>query len=293
MKTILVTGGAGFIGSHTVDALLRAGHKVIVYDEFTTGDYSNLLEAREFSNFTLEEGNICNKERLMQVFIEHEPESVIHLAAMTHVGECERAPEACFQNNVVGTFTVTRLCAMFHANLVFASSAAVYLSPSSMPIDEHGTLTNKGQYGNSKILGEMIVRSAGLTTAIFRFFNVFGPRATGGVIKSFLYAKEGVCDYLLCGDGKQTRDFIFVGDIVKMLVKAAVNEKSGLYNLCTGKGTTVRQVLDMIDPEAQPRYMPPVPCEIRHSIGDPSKAKRDLKFKPQVQLKDWIDSLMG
>jgi UDP-glucose 4-epimerase len=276
---ILVTGGSGFIGSHLVEAYQNRA-EVIVLDNFRTGHRKNLEGLR----CRLVEGSItdqCLVDSLMQ-----DVDYVFHLAALVSVPESMSLPAETVDINVLGLLHVLNAARQHGVKkLCFASSAAVYGENPSNPKTETLAPDPRSPYAVTKLDGEYYcsgyTREGWLPTACLRFFNVFGPRqdpnsAYAAAVPIFLQRAKANLPITIYGDGKQTRDFIFVQDIVGALAFAAENEAAtGVFNAGYGQSMTiidlVGRILALTGSESEIRYLPPRAGDIRHSASDPSR----------------------
>lgn len=292
MKTILVTGGAGFIGSHVCDLLFKKGHNVIVYDDLSHAEFGNLQVPKDPKRLMFHHGSVLDEDKLREVIESHNIDSIIHLAAVASVPDCEDNPRHCFAVNVAGTSAILGAAKTLGVSITFASSAAVYADMNVLRISENHELLPESQYGMSKLIGEKLIESYrtsyGVSSCVFRFFNVFGPRQKGGVVAKFLKCAKEKKRLVMHGDGNQTRDFIFVGDIARMLVQATLNNQTGTYNLCSGKGTKIKDLARMIQPKGRVIYVEQEGFEIQKSVGNPLRAERRLDFHCEVKLDNWI-----
>ena len=227
---VLVSGGAGFIGSHLVKTLVRAGYQVKVLDNLSTGSINNLsdlLNAIEFVNGDVRDYNVV--ERAIRGV-----DAVVHLAALIDVAESVKKPDLYFYVNVKGTYNVAKASKNVSI-LVFASSSAVYGEPIRVPISEDHPLMPRSPYAASKVSGEAFVNAFaaqyGFRSIVLRFFNVYGPkqsRAYAGVISEFIRRVSKGEPLIIFGDGEQTRDFVHVSDIVNAIMISLKNEKLGV-----------------------------------------------------------------
>ena len=291
---VLVTGGAGFIGSSLVHALIAGGDTVAVVDDLSTGTVANLHPGASFRSLDVLD------PALVQVMADFAPEAVVHLAAQTDVQRSIADPERDRAVNVDGTVAVARAAAAAGARVMLsASSAAVYGDPETLPILETAPKRPINPYGASKLAAESALAQAlagtGVDFACMRFANVYGPRqdwrGEGGVV-AILGAKFAAGERpVIFGDGTQTRDFIYVGDVVAFILCALDAETplaSGspdgpAYNVSTGTATSVEQVASYlralsgvlvgIDHEAVRAG------DIRHSVLDPAKAAAALEWR--------------
>lgn len=288
---ILVTGGAGFIGSHIVDSLLRLGHDVTVVDNFYSGTRANLnTEARFFEMDILD-------PRLKEVFREEKPECVIHQAAQANAPKSMEQPGFDSMVNIVGTLKVLENCRDFEVEkIIYASSAAVYGTPSGLPIDENHPVRPISNYGVSKHTPEHFLKIFselyGIKYMVLRYANVYGPRqdphGEGGVVSIFLDRMINGKEVYIYGDGRQTRDFIYVSDIVEANIRAMAYTVNDVVNVSTGVGTEVIQLFTelktLLGKDIEPTYREPRPGDIVESYLDNTKAKRLLHWEPKFSL---------
>jgi UDP-glucose 4-epimerase len=302
---ILVTGGAGFIGSHLINDLLKKGHSVLVLDNLSSGKKQNLEKAFSNEDFTFILGDIRDDAALKDAL--KGVNAVAHLAALIDVTSSVTDPVTTNDVNVAGTLKVLQSAVKGNVSqFVFASSTAVYGEAKVLPITEETPLNPISPYAASKVAGEAYCKSFqscyGLNTVILRFFNVYGPRSENspysGVITKFLRQALKNEALNIYGDGEQTRDFIHVNDIVAALILALENPKVGgeTFNVCTGVQTSINELANTInlitERNLNPKYSPARTGEIRFSYGDPSKAEDKLEFKSKVSLKEGITQLL-
>ncbi|GAV32200.1 nucleoside-diphosphate-sugar epimerases [Coriobacteriaceae bacterium EMTCatB1] len=296
---VLVTGGAGFIGSNLVWALLNGGHEVHVVDDLSTGRFDNLHPAAMMRTLDI------TSERFPDAVAEICPEAIVHLAAQTSVPASVQDPERDRLVNVEGTRAVARAAkACGVSRVLSASSAAVYGEPSELPLPETAAKRPANPYGRSKLEAEAVLaaelRESGVDFASLRFSNVYGPRqdwhGEGGVVAIFAAAMSSGRSPVLFGSGAQTRDFIYVGDVVSAIL-AALERSSPLagegedgpaYNISTGTETSLDLLVAHL--RAATRYGGPVehaPAregDIERSALDPSKARSVLGWHARVPL---------
>jgi nucleoside-diphosphate-sugar epimerase len=296
----LVTGGAGFIGSHTVDELVRLGHDVVVLDDLSTGKLANLAQARSKIQFM--QDSVVNLDALRQAC--REVECVIHLAAQTSVPRSVKDPIETNLINVNGTLNV--LVAARDAKVkrvVFASSCAVYGKSAVLPICEDARLEPISPYGLSKQVGEgygrVFQEMYGLEFVSLRYFNVFGPRQDpgspySGVLSLFNAALLGGTQPTIYGDGEQSRDFVYVENVVDAILLAAETKGApGLaINIGTGNRCTLNQTLALLEQitgrPARAKYAPPRDGDIRDSQADISLAKKALGYQPRIAFDEGL-----
>lgn len=309
MAHILVTGAAGFIGSHTTDQLLRAGHRVTGVDDFRTGRRENLAAALASPLFALHELDVAIPGALAELAAGLRPDAIVHLAALVSVPESLRDPELNFRLNVRATHEVAEAARRGGVpRIVFASSAAVYGNAADLPLHEHTAPHPVSPYGAAKLASEALLlghgAAFGLTVRCQRYFNVFGPRQDptspySGVISVFARRLQAGQAVTVFGDGNQTRDFISVHDVARANVIAATRPglASGVANICTGRGTSLREVLAVFAsayPDSPaPVHAPERAGDIRHSVGAPDEAARALGFRVEVTVEHGLRELIG
>jgi UDP-glucose 4-epimerase len=287
-----VTGGAGFIGSHVVDALVGRGDEVHVVDNLATGRRENVNAAA-----TLHERDI--REPLDDLFAELRPELVVHLAAQADVGTSVAQPVLDAQVNVLGTIHVLEAARAHGAQVVFSSTGGAIYGEAERPVPEDAERRPLSPYGTSKLAGEAYLSTwnalHGASHVVLRFGNVYGPRQLakleGGVVAIFLdrlRAGEGVRIY---GDGEQTRDFVYVGDIVSAVL-AAIGHDGGVFNVGTGRATSVNELFDacrrVAGVEAEAERSEARPGDLRHSVLDAALAERELGWRAETPLDEGL-----
>ena len=308
MKTILVTGAAGFIGSHTVEKLLTEGCRVIGVDNFRTGRRDNLGAALENPNFVLREGDVAADNFLDGLVAEYLPAAIIHLAALVSVPESIANPELNYRLNLYATYLVAE-AARRHCvpRVVYASSAAVYGNCTSFPLEEGSSTIPISPYGAAKLASEALLlghaAAFGFTVRCQRYFNVYGPRQDptspySGVISLFLKSFRAGVAVTVFGDGNQTRDFISVTDVARANTIAALHSdiSSGVVNICTGQQLSLRRILEIFSTEFPgahtPLFAAPRPGDIVHSCGSAIKARDELGFSAQIGIKTDLTELI-
>lgn len=304
----LVTGGAGFIGSHLSGLLLDNGHEVVVVDNLSTGTISNISGFVDSPNLKFIELDICNNKRLSDVFVGID--WVFHLAALADIVPSIENPESYFHANVVGTLNIAQLSVQNNVKkVVYAASSSCYGIPGKFPTDESSACDPKYPYALTKYLGEQILRHwnsvYGLPTISLRLFNVYGPRARtsgtyGAVFGVFLAQKLAGAPFTIVGDGTQTRDFTFVLDVCKAFLAAAQSNLSGeIMNVGSGNTYTLNELVRLLDGPTV--SIPKRPGEPDCTFADITKIKKSLNWIPTVSLEqgvnimlaninDWIDA---
>ena len=300
---ILVTGGAGFIGSHLVDRLIDASHDVIVLDNFSTGKARNLSHSQRSPNLRLMRADI---RRISQSLLKRlrRVDRVCHLAAVTSVQQSIRDPVFTTEVNVVGTLNVLEVAKALKAErVVFASSAAVYGTPRTFPISEDASISPISPYGASKAASEHYLRSFeenhGIEAVSLRLFNVYGPRQTpgqyAGVISIFAKRALNHQPLQIFGDGSQTRDFIYVSDVIDATIAALdKNLRSRVLNIASGAETTILELAKMIQEIAksqiESKFSPRLAGDIARSVADITRARNELDFAPRISLADGLSA---
>lgn len=295
----MVTGGAGFIGSHLVDALLARGDEVHVVDNLATGSRENLASGVELHELDIrDEGLALLGERVR-------PEVVFHLAAQADVGTSVERPVFDADVNVLATVRVLETARAARARMVFTSSGGAIYGECGRPAREDDDPQPLSPYGASKLAGEQYIatwnRLYGASHVVCRLANVYGPRQLarleGGVIAIFLDRLRDGEETVIFGDGEQTRDFVYVGDVVAALVAASKASAGGVFNIGTGVGTPVRELhqlcADVAGVEQEPRFAAERPGDLRHSVIDPSRAASDLGWRPGTTLAAGLSSTYG
>jgi UDP-glucose 4-epimerase len=290
----IVTGGAGFIGSHLVDALVARGDEVHVVDNLVTGSRDNLPSTVELHELDIRD------EALEQVTAQLQPEVVFHLAAQADVGTSVERPVFDAEVNVVGTIRVLEAARPPGARIVFASSGGAIYGECERPAQETDEPRPVSPYAASKFAGEQYLatwnRLHGATHVTCRLANVYGPRqrATleGGVVAVFLDRLRDGRKTEIFGDGSQTRDFVFVGDVVAAFLAAASAQAAGIYNVGSGVATTVAELhrlcAETAGVDEQPQFSPDRPGDLRHSLLDASQAERELGWRTETSVAEGL-----
>jgi len=296
----LVTGGAGFIGSHTVEELVRRGRDVVVLDDVSTGKAANLAEAKTKIKFI--QASITDLDAVREAC--RDVDCVIHLAAQTSVPRSVKDPIETNAINVDGTLNVLEASREAHVKrVVFACSCAVYGKTTILPIREGTALAPMSPYGLSKQVGEAYGRQFqdlyGLEFVSLRYFNVYGPRQDpgspySGVLSLFNAALLGGTQPTVYGDGEQSRDFVYVEDVVQANVRAAEAKAApGLsINVGTGSRYTLNQTLALLEKitgrPVRANYAAPREGDIRDSQADISRARETLEYLPRIQFEEGL-----
>jgi len=297
MSKVLVTGGAGFIGSNTVDLLLEKGYSVVVVDDLSTGRSANLNRKAVFHKADI------RSPELDSLFKREKPEYVIHLAAQIDVRKSVADPAYDAGINVLGSINLLECCRRNGVKkIVYASSGgAVYGEPQYNPVDEKHRIKPICPYGASKYAAEKYVEvyaaSYGIEYCILRYGNVYGPRqdplGEAGVVAVFTGLLKHGKRPVIFGDGGQTRDFCYVGDVA--LANLLGLERAGVsrvYNIGSGVETSVNEVtaklIEAVGADVEPLHSDPVPGEVRRICLDARLAGMELAWKPTVNLKSGL-----
>ncbi|MDU4697233.1 MULTISPECIES: NAD-dependent epimerase/dehydratase family protein [Paenibacillus] len=296
---VLVTGGAGFIGRHTVQRLVDQGDEVVVVDTGLAGNPRKMDES--VRGYAVD----IVSEELERIFAEERPEAVIHLAAQTSVRRSLHNPTGDAETNILGTIRLLQQCVRYEVRrIVFASSAAVYGNPEHLPIEESHATEPLSFYGVSKRVSEMYIQSFneryGLNYSILRYANVYGirERRTGedGVLTAFVERLMAGLPLEVYGDGLQTRDFVYVKDVAEANVLALRCTGSQVLNVSSGRGISLLEALGMLKEmsgrNVQPQFRPAQAGDIEQSVLDNGKARDVLWWEPRYSLYDGLLEMM-
>jgi UDP-glucose 4-epimerase len=297
---ILVTGGAGFIGSHVVDAYIAGGHEVVVLDSLWShggGRRENIPENVSFVHMDIQD------DEIQRIFVDYKPEVVCHHAAQHSVAIGSRDPKLDARVNVVGMLNVLEAAVKAETRkVIFASSAATYGDAAPMPVDETAPQLPMSPYGITKMVTEHYLRfykaEHGLDYTVLRYGNVYGPRqdpnGEAGVIAIFLgrfLARQGV---RIDWDGEQTRDYVYVGDVARINVMALTQGGGETYVVGTGRKTSVNEIyralVDVTGFEAPVTHGERRPGDARDVYFDPAKALRELGWRAETPLLDGMQA---
>jgi len=288
---VLVTGGAGFVGSHLVERLVKEGYRVILVDNLLRGNMSNLPRLLKDAEFV--EGDIRNYE-LMDGII-RKVDTVIHLAALSRVMPSIENPELCFENNVKGTEIIARLCSKYNRKLIFSSSREVYGTAKYLPVDESHPLNPENPYGASKVAAESIIRAYskcyGLNYTILRLTNVYGSRDFDRVIPTFIKDAQEGKDLIVYGADK-VLDFIYIDDVVNAFINSIEIDEDHVLNIGSGIGTSILELAKLVKKitggNGNILVKEKRKGEVDKFIANIEKAKEVLKWKPTVGLEEGI-----
>lgn len=288
---VLVTGGAGFVGSHVVDALIKQGYQVVVVDNLSTGRLENINRTATFY-----QADIYNSE-LEGIFEKERPEFVNHQAAQTVIQKSNEDPAFDARQNILGSLNLILQCLRFGVKkVVYASSAGIYGEPEYRPVDENHLVTPISYYGISKHTVEHYLHLAhlqhSLSYVVLRYSNVYGPRQNpkgeAGVVAIFTRQMLQGERPTIFGKGDKTRDYVCVADVVMANLLAMEKSINGVYNIGTGVETSDQEMFDLLAGltgyQSNPHYAPVRKGEIYRICLDCSKAQKELGWQPQFLL---------
>lgn len=310
MKKVLVTGAAGFIGSHLVDALLRRGDRVIGLDNFNSFydpaiKHENLHVASDNDSFTLHEGDICDEEFVRSIFKREAPEVVVHLAAWAGVRPSLENPHIYHQVNVIGSQHILDACRDFElSHLVFASSSSVYGGSTRIPFTEDDPVFGPiSPYAATKRMNELMAHVYShiysLNTTLLRFFTVYGPRQRPEMaIHKFARLIEEGKPIPMFGDGSTRRDYTYIDDIIDGVLKAVDRPfRYEIFNLGESHTTTLRELIDMLarhmEKPARIQQQDLQPGDVEITYANIEKAKEMLGYDPQFSMDQGISRFVA
>lgn len=293
-KNVLITGGAGFIGSHVGDLLFEKGYKVIVVDNLSSGFDYNLNKNAKFYNLDI------NSPDLEKVFKENKIDYVFHFAAQANVSFSTKFPTVDATENILGSINILQLAKKYGVKkFIPASTAAVYGVPKNLPVDEVHDTTCLSFYGVSKLTMEKYTELFGIDYIIFRFANVYGPRQSAhgeaGVVAIFADKMKKNEDITIHGDGEQTRDFVYVSDISEACLSAIETDiKNEIINVSTNTAISVNKLFEVMaakyNYKKNPIHDEERPGDIKHSILDNKKCIKLLGITPKTSVEKGLES---
>ncbi|MBA7527725.1 UDP-N-acetylglucosamine 4-epimerase [subsurface metagenome] len=299
MKKVIVTGGAGFIGSHLSEELARRDYHVVILDDLSTGKIENVELLLKKKNVEFIQGSVTDLPLLRKLF--RGAYYVFHQAAIVSLPRSIENPQVCHEANTSGTLNM--LLAARDRNVkkvVYASSSSVYGDTPTLPKRENMLPNPQSPYAVTKVAGEyycsVFQQVYALPTVCLRYFNVYGPRQDpnsqyAAVIPRFIKRSREGNPPIIFGDGEQTRDFTFVKDTVEANTLAVESDACGVFNISRGESITINRlaklIIELVGNEVEPIYQDPRPGDIRHSLADISKAKT-FGYEPMYGLKDGL-----
>lgn len=290
---VIITGGAGFIGSHIADGLIIKGHQVMILDDFSAGNRAFVNAAAKVAEADIRDAGAVNR-----AFAEHKPEAVFHLAAMVELRESFKDPKAAYDVNVAGSMNIINASkAAGVKKFIFSSSAAVYGDNHNLPIKESEPVKPTSPYGEQKAEIENALKESGIPSVVLRYSNVYGPRqgtvGEGGVVAIFCKRLVASASLVIFGNGEQTRDFIFVSDVVSANLKALASEVTyAICNISTGIETSVNELASALLSVSQKRatieHTESVPGEVLRNSLDGRFARETLSWEPKTNMPEGL-----
>ncbi len=294
----LVTGGAGFIGSHLVEKLAKKKYEVTVLDNLSTGNLKNLKKVRDKIKFV--KCDISKKKNFFRIFKGND--YIFHLAGLSQTTESIKKPKKYYKTNVDGTLNI--LNTVQHIKIkkfIYAASASCYGNPKNIPTSENSKINNLTPYAFTKWKAEQLVinksKKQNFPAISLRLFNVYGPRSLAtssysSVISIFLKLKKKNKPLTIFGNGTQTRDFIHVSDVADIMIKAAEsNIYNGTYNVGSQISVSINKIAKIFKSKIK-KYLPPRKGEPTHSKANITKIKKKLKWKPKISINKGIKLLI-
>ena len=311
MAKVLVTGGAGNIGSFIVDQCLELGHEVVVVDNFYNGKYRNIAHHLAKKRIQLETIDIGSYEMVRYAFEKHRPDYVSHQASLM-IMDSNKFPHKAIETNITGTFNIIQACVEFQVKkLTYGSSASVYGNLRFIPVTEDHPFDNRTMYGATKIAKEALMESWAFSHGVpfvgFRYFNIYSERQGIGAFYTQVFQKwiHGIyenSEIIMYGHGEQTMDLVHSSDAARANVLAMFNRdvKNEFFNVGTGKETSLKQLLALIekllDKKALVKRVESDPHLVRRRCSSIEKIRKMLGFEPQVEVEEgtrrYIDYLI-
>ncbi len=296
----LVTGGAGFIGSHLSKYLLERGHSVCVLDNLSTGSMDRLKDTMDSIEFIM--GDIKNRDDLKIAM--RACDGVFHQAALVAVQESYLMQQEYHDVNVTGTKNILEIAREYGIRVVYASSSSVYGTPQSVPIREDAPHAPENPYGKTKsdceVISQTHMGDDGAGVMGLRYFNVYGRGQTGayaGVITQFMRRLKSGLGPIINGDGLQTRDFVNVMDVAEANLGAMTSTRhDGFFNIGTGNSVTINKLADIMtrvyELDVSAEYSEPLQGDVPHSMADTQIAARDIPWQHSINLEDGLSKLI-
>jgi UDP-glucose 4-epimerase len=304
-KRVLVTGGAGFIGSHVVDRLVNQSYEVRILDNLSAGKLANIQTHLNSGNVEFVKGDIRDATKVNESLTD--VDYVVHMAALVSVPHSVEDPNLTFDINLLGTLNLLRSSIAKQIDrFIYISSCAVCGDPETLPITEQTKTNPISPYAESKLVGERYALGFNerqlLGSVVLRFFNVYGPRQGmndySGVITKFIDQCNQKLPLTIYGDGSQTRDFVNVKDVAQAVLASIESSRAEgeVFNIGTGTVTSITQlakaIMDLAGSRTDITYLSPRPGDIRGSYADITKAKTLLGYQPTISLKDGLQDLL-
>ena len=298
MKRILITGGAGFIGSHLAEHLLKKNNKITIIDNFSTGNLSNIRDIKD--KVKIISANVSKIGTWGNFF--KNKDIVFHLAALSDIVPSVENPSDYFNSNVVGTYNVLEMTRKYKIKkFIYAASSSCYGIPKKYPTSEEAEIAPQYPYALTKNLGEQLVihwnRIYKIPATSLRLFNVYGPRVKnsnnyGAMFGIFMAQKLANKPFTVVGDGTQTRDFTYVTDVCEAFEAVAKNKNciGQIYNIGSGKTISINKIVSFLD--GKKIFIPKRPGEPKSTFADISKIRKETNWTPKVNIKQGISLML-
>ena len=301
LENAIVTGGAGFIGSHLVDYLLKEDYKVTVIDNFSSGRIDNLVQHKKNKNLRIVNADVADFKNIKKYF--NKIDYVFHLAALADIVPSIKNPLSYHHSNVEGTISVLEASRINNIKrFIYAASSSCYGIPTKFPTPETAQMSPQYPYALTKYLAEQYVmhwnKIYGLPSLSLRMFNVYGPRsrtsgAYGAVFGVFLAQKISEKPFTIVGDGNQTRDFVFVSDVVKAYVLSAKSDLKGeIFNIGSGEDQSINKLANLLGGEKK-IYIPKRPGEPDKTLADITQIKKKIGWQPKISLEEGVKIMLN
>jgi UDP-glucose 4-epimerase len=299
-EKVIVTGGAGFIGSHLVEKLVEKGLKVIVIDNFSSGNIKNLEKIK--NKIYIKKVDICNYSSLEKIFKKNNINCIFHLAGKADIVPSIKNPKLYYDTNVTGTINLLELCRIYGIKkIIYTASSTCYGIPKRFPTSETDKITPMYPYALTKKIGEDLILHYGkvykISAISLRLFNVYGPRSRtsgtyGAVMGVFLAQKINNYPLTIVGNGQQTRDFTFVSDIINAIFLVFKNKKKtvGVFNVGSGKTVSVMTLAKKLSKKYI--FIPKRPGEPDCTFANISKIKKYYKWEPKINLDQGLNIIL-
>ena len=295
MKNFLITGGAGFVGSHLAEKLIENGNEVTIIDDLNTGEKDNLEKISDKINFV--KGDIRDATLLRNEF--KEKDGIFHQAARASVQESFEKTEEYFDVNVKGTENIFKQAMEYGIKVVFASSSSVYGNPKELPINENASKNPINPYAETKVEKEKLAEKyakTGLKVIGMRYFNIFGDRQSkeyAGVVKLFLERIQEKLPPKINGDGSQARDFVFVEDVVSANIMAMESDiEHAFFNVGTNTNISVLELANVMIKAAnldiKPVFGPALEGDVKTTLADIGFIEKSLGWQPTISINEWL-----
>lgn len=295
MKDFLITGGAGFVGSHLAEELIKKGNSVTILDDLNTGKMSNLEKIKDKIKFV--QGDIRDKNILKEIM--KDKDGVFHQAARASVQESFEKPEEYQDVNVNGTENIFAQAKEYGIKVVYASSSSIYGNPIELPIKENASKNPINPYAETKVEKEKLAEKyagMGLKVIGMRYFNIFGERQSkeyAGVVKLFLENIQNKIPPKINGDGSQARDFVYVGDVVKANIMAMESDVDHeFFNVGTNSNISVLELANIMikasNLSIEPIFGPSLEGDVKVTIADISLIEKLLDWHPTITIQEWL-----